>query len=105
MTIETMRAWEALKGYIFNYFEQRNWIARKKERRRGGKVEDENKKEKRLRRKGKGQKREKKGDFTVARLANKLLREIKIHISVHRKNEKERRSKRPQPHPIRLAYA
>lgn len=60
MTIETMRAWEALKGYIFNYFEQRNWIARKKERRRGGKVEDENKKEKRLRRKGKGQKREKK---------------------------------------------
>lgn len=49
-----------MKGYIFNYFEQRNWIARKKERRRGGKVEDENKKEKRLRRKGKGQKRGKK---------------------------------------------
>lgn len=63
------------------------------------------KKKKDLDEREKGKRGKKKGDFTVARLANKLLREIKIHISVHRKNEKERRSKRPQPHPIRLAYA
>lgn len=48
------------------------------------------KKKKDLDEREKGKRGKKKGDFTVARLANKLLREIKIHITIHRKRKRKR---------------